>query len=483
MFGFGKVRRPAEEPLDRVLLKWNGRGDVFRKRDLLQSVCVQGASGSGKTSGVGYQFAKNLVRDEGISGIIVASKPGEDRAFWQRVFAESGRADALLVVASDQPHHFNWLNWEMRNGADAREIANLIMTAGETLKRGEGGGKAQDPFFNIASERMIQLAAEPLRLAMGQVDAFDLQRFINGMALAQEKINSSGFQNSFHCKTLEAACQAAKSEVEKADMEQWLEAWLNEYVNLNDRTRSSITTQVNQILSVFTGGIVRSMVSGETTISPAALEAGYWILVDMPVSRWGASGQFVDAVWKLAVQRHVLRRVAKPESRIIVVWCDEFQNHLNSFDPKYLAEARSHRGCMLVLTQSLHSYYAALSGGQAAEHNADALLTNFATRIFCALGDAKSAGWASDLCGKSRQLLLGGSMAPEESLWDTLMGRTKFTGSFSEHLEANVEPVEFMHGGLRTGGPPSCMVDAWVIRSGQPFSTGQNWLRASFSQR
>lgn len=483
MFGRGTKRYRREDPLDQVLLKWNHRGDFFRKRDLLQSVCVQGASGSGKTSGVGYQLARALVRDDGIAGLILSSKPGEDREFWKRVFAQNGRADRLLIAAPDQPHRFNWLNWEIRSGADSREIASLVMTAGETLKRSEGGGRAQDPFFNIASERMVQLAAEPLRLAMGQVDAFELQRFINGMALTPEQTKSDQWRSGFHCRVLDAAWRSAKTDVEKADMEQVLEAWLNEYVNLNDRTRSSVTTQVNQILSVFTGGIVRQMVSGKTTISPAALEAGYWILVDMPVSRWGASGQFVSAVWKLAVQRHVLRRVARPGSRIIVVWVDEFQNHLNSFDPKYLAEARSHFGCQCVLTQSVHSYYAALSGGQAAEHSANALLTNFATRIFCALGDANSAQWASELCGKSRQVLIGGSLAPEESVWDTVMGRAKFTGSFSEHVENNVEPVEFMHGGLRTGGPPSWMVDAWIIRSGQPFSTGQNWLRVSFSQR
>jgi hypothetical protein len=482
MFGFGKRRR-LKDDLHKALLRWNDYGDVFRKRDLLQSVCVQGASGSGKTSGVGRQLAKALVQDKAISGQINASKPGEDRAFWQNLFAECGRADDLIVVAPDQPHRFNWLDHELKSGADARELANLIVTAGETLKRGEGDGKSQDAFFSIARERMIQMAAEPVRLGTGHVDAFDLQRFINGMALNQTQLMNAQWREGFHCKVLAAACQAAKSEIEKSDRDQFLEAWANEYVNLNDRTRSSITTNVNQILSVFTSGIVRSMVSSETNISPAVIDDGYWILVDMPISRWGASGQFVNAVWKLAVQKHVLRRVATPDSRIIVQWVDEFQNHLNSFDPKYLAECRSHRGCMVVLTQSLWSYFTALNGGQAAEHMANALLTNFAHRIFCALGDAKSGQWASDLCGKSRQVLIGGSTAPQQDMWDEMMGHSKFTGSFSEHLENNVEPVEFMHG-LRTGGPPSYVVDAWVIRSGQPFSsTGQNWLRTAFSQK
>src|SRR5581483_4703244 len=88
------------------------------------------------------------------------------------------------------------------------------------------------------------------------------------------------------------------------------------------------------------------------------------------------------------------------------------RKHVNSFDPTFLAEARSHLGGSVVLTQSLHSYYSALSGGHNAEHHANALLTNFATRIFCALGDAASAKWASDMCGRSRQTMIGGSMEP-----------------------------------------------------------------------
>ena len=100
------------------------------------------------------------------------------------------------------------------------------------------------------------------------------------------------------------------------------------------------------------------------------------------------------------------RNDAPPGSPIAVIWVDEFQNHLNSFDPKFLAECRSHRGCMFVLTQSLHSYYAALNGGQAAEHQANALLTNPGTQAFFA---ARAMQRASG-CG--RAVYLGNAWRP-----------------------------------------------------------------------
>ncbi|HZU34730.1 MAG TPA: TraM recognition domain-containing protein, partial [Gemmataceae bacterium] len=294
-----------------------------------------------------------------------------------------------------------------------------------------------------------------------------------------EQLRSPEWLAGFHNQILKRAFEAPKtSAVEQADCEQFLEYWLGEMVALNDRTRSSITTQALGILHVLCSGVVRAALSQGTNVTPAVLDQGKWLLIDMPVSRYGASGALVNAAWKLMVQRHILRRHAGRDSGITVIWVDEFQNHLNSFDAKFLAECRSHYGCMVVLTQSLHSYFAALKGGHAAEHQANALLTNFAHRIFCSLGDAKSAEWASGLLGKRLETMIGGSMAPEESVWDTMMGRTKFTGSFSQQYQPVLQPNVFMHH-LRTGGDG--IADAIIIRP-EPFSNGENFLPVAFTR-
>ena len=63
-----------------------------------------------------------------------------------------------------------------------------------------------------------------------------------------------------------------------------------------------------------------------------------------------------------------------------------------------------------------------------------------------------------------------------------MVGRSRFTSTFSTTVEPVVEPREFMSG-LRTGGYPDCVADAYVIRNGVPFSTGENFLRVAFSQK
>jgi len=474
---FGRTKRAAGI-LDTPLLKWTPN-DYFTKRDLLRSICVQGASGSGKTNYVGYNIAKALVADRHIGGLIVASKPVEDLRFWQSIFKAAGRKRDLFVFGPEHGHRFNVLDHELRSGADAREIASFLMVLGETLHRGEGGTQQNDQFFQAQSERMLHMAIDPVKLATGRLSPVDMQRFLTGAAMNPDQIGTRGWQAGFHNRILEAAFNARKTAIEAADFEQVMAYWLGEIPSLNDRTRSSISTQVQGILHVLCSGIVRDLMATTTNVSPEIMDRGAWVLVDMPVSKCGSSGAMINGIWHLATQRHILRRHAADQRMATVIWIDEFQNHLNSFDPQFLAECRSHHGCMVVLTQSLHSYYAALKGGHAAEHAANALLTNFAHRIFCSLGDAKSADWASGLLGQRLETMIGGSMAPEESMYDTLMGQTKFTGSFNQSYQPVLQPNVFMHG-LRTGRDG--VADAIIIRP-ERFSNGQNFLEVAFGRR
>jgi len=473
---FRKKKKPPD-PLDKLLMKWSSN-DYFTKRELLRSMCVQGASGSGKTNFVGYQIAKALAPDEDVSLLILASKPVEDLQFWNGMAKEAQQQRDLLVFGPEHGLRFNVLDYELKCGADSRELASFLMTAGETLHRGEGGARPSDRFFEQQSARMLEMTIEAVRLATGRLSPMDLQQFITHAAQTPEQLASPAWQAGFHNRILEGAYNAKKSRIEAADFEQVMAYWLGEIVSLNDRTRSSITTQVQGILHVLSSGIVRELMATETNISPEVLDRGAWLLIDMAISRYGASGAMVNGLWHLAVQRHILRNFAADRRKVIVIWIDEFQNHLNSFDAQFLAECRSHGGCMVVLTQSLHSYYAALKGSQAAEHEANALLSNFAHRIFCSLGDAASATWASGLLGARLETMIGGSMAPDESMFDALMGRSKFTGSFSQQYTPILQPNVFMHN-LRTGSEG--VADAIVIRP-ERFSNGENFLQVAFGR-
>ena len=424
----GNRRRYASQTRDRLdepLLWWLKPSDPFTVRDLLNGgVAITGRAGSGKTSSSGAQIGRSVVQHRRSGGLILAAKP-EDLGMWQRIFQQAGREDDLLVFAPDSELRFNFLDYEMRHGGHTRNITKVIMTIGETLKRGDsqpGGEEGQ--FWEQQNERMIYNAVEVVKLATDHVSAPDIQQFISTAAQNPAQINTPEWQALFHNQCLKAAFHKPKSSIEAHDYQLATDYWLSEFPTMADKTRSSIITGVMGILHVFNTGVVRELVSTTTNVSPDDTLAGKWVLVNMAPAEWGDLGTLVATGWKFLTQRRVLRRAATEDDCINVIWCDEAHQFVNSYDSHYLAQCRSHLGCMVFLTQSLHSYYAALKG-QTGRHQADMLLTNFHTKIFHAVGDVKTAEWAAGLIGKSLQTFVGSSMAPPESLYDEFMGAAR----------------------------------------------------------
>ena len=474
--GSARVQQQGDM-LSQVLFQWSRR-DPFTMRDLLRSVAIFGATGSGKTSGSGYQIAKELARHKKIGGLILASKP-EDREFWQRIFAQAGRIQDLVIFNPQSPYRFNFIDYVQKCGGDTRDITEAIMVIGETLEQGDNPNR--DKFWNEQNRRLIHNAVEIIRLAKGTVTAPDIQRFIMGAALTPASLATPEWQSGFHNKCLKAAFNNVRTSVQRHDYLLATDCWLKEYPSMADKTRSSIQVGVMGILHVFNTGVVRELVSGETNVAPVVMDHGYWVLVDMPISSYGAAGAFILVGWKYLTQRHMLHRKIKDDTATCVIWADEAQKVVNSFDAAFLAECRSHRACMVYLTQSIHAYYTRLK--EAGEHQADGFMTNFYHKIFHAVGDDRTAAYASSLIGKRLQTRVNTSMSPQTDAYEGLFGEQQFSSSTSQSIENVLENREFMQN-LRTGGEENgCIVDGIVVRSGQPFSNGESYLKVAFSQR
>lgn len=477
------IRRKADSPLDRVLLHWDAE-NAFTLRDLLSGgVAIFGRTGSGKTSSSGKALARAVVGVPGSGGLIIAAKPGEDRAMWEKIFRDSGRSDDLLIFSPDHPLRFNFLDFEMSQGGHTRNITRCITTIGETLRSGDTDKREAADFWQKEQERVIFNAVEIVKLATGRVSAPDLHRFISGAAMHPQQFTSEEWLSGFHNQCLKAAWQKAKSPIEQHDFDLAKEFWLGEFPQSAEKTRASILTGVMGILHCFNTGLVRELASTTTNVQPIDLFRGKWVLIDMPPSEYGDVGSFVIGGWKYLVQKAILRRSTGEGAAPAVIWADEAQQVLTSFDAHFLAQCRSHFGCMVYLSQSLPGYYAAV-GGQNAKQSVDALQASFSTKVFHALGDLETAQWASGLVGKSLQTFTGGSMTPTEGgAYEELTGLSRYSGNFSQHYESTLHHNAFLHG-LRTGGPSSgYCCDCFVIRSGEPFASGNNWLATSFGQK
>ncbi|MFO0884841.1 MAG: TraM recognition domain-containing protein [Pirellulales bacterium] len=442
---------------------------------------ITGRAGSGKTSSSGREIGQAIINHPRSGGLILAAKP-EDLEMWQGIFAKAGRVSDLLVFAPENSLRFNFLGYVLGMGGNTRDVTRCITVIGETLRAADTKGGESADFWEREQERMIYNAVEVVRVATGSVSAPAIQRFISSAPMALAQIATSEWRAGFCNQCLADAFEKKKPGVETHDYQLAADYWLSEFPSMAEKTRSSIMTGVMGILHVFNTGIVRELASTSTNVSPDDLLAGKWVIVNMAPAEWGDMGALIAAGWKYLVQRRVLRRKTEAKDSVVVIWADEYAQFVNSYDAHYLAQCRSHMGCMVVLTQSLHSYFMTMKG-ETGKHQANALLTNFSTKVFHALGDVETAEWASGLIGKGRELFVGTSLAPVEDLYTEIMGRTKVSTNASEHYEAMLKPNQLMNG-LRTGGVANDLLcDAVVIRSGEPFADGSNWMWRVFSQR
>lgn len=472
----------ARDPLDQPLLWWTP-DDPLTVRDLLNGgIQIFGRSGSGKTSSSGRAIAQAVLRYTKSGGLIVAAKP-EDLAFWQALFKAAGREADLIVFGPGGDRRFNFLSYVLAMGGQTRDVTRCLTMINETLRSSDTKGGENADFFEKEQERMIFNAVEVVKLATGSVSAPDIQKFITTAPQNAAQIGTPEWQKGYCNQCIATAFAKSKTPIEAHDFQLAADYWLTEFPNMADKTRSSIQTGVMGLLHAFNMGVVRDLVSTTTNVSPDDMLAGKFVLVNMAIAEWGDSGALVASGWKYLTQRRILRRAAGEEDCINIIWVDEAQTAVNSYDAHYLAQCRSHRGAMVYLTQSIHSYYGALHG-EKGRHQADALLTNFAAaKIFHALGDAQTAEWASGLLGKQRTVFVGGSMQPVENLFDEMMGKQKVSTSTHENYSEVLQPNIFMNG-LRTGGKANGLLcDAVVVRSGEPFSNGGNWLWVTFSQQ
>jgi hypothetical protein len=230
-----------------------------------------------------------------------------------------------------------------------------------------------------------------------------------------------------------------------------------------------------------TTGQVRELMSTSTNVTPEDFFNGKWLLIDMSIAEWGEIGRFVCAAWKYMTEKAILRRHADERSNVVTIWVDEAGTHVNHFDGQFAQEARSHMGLMVNLIQSRHSLYATLKGVTGKEQ-ANMLLAQFGHKIFHALGSPEDGEYAASTVGKSLQYFPGGKPDTVTPAWEQIMGKGGFNGSFSTQYEQVLQANSFMHG-LRCGGPPDFVADCIVVKTGEPFSNGCNWLPVAFSQK
>lgn len=468
---------PEFDPMT-VIRDWKN-GEAFRLNDALTGVCVFGATGSGKTSGVAKHLAIGYL-GAGFGGLVLCAKK-EEREQWLEWAKIAQREDDLVIISADGNNCFNFMNWEAsRAGEGGGLTINIVALLDEVagaIAGGAGGadGGNQNKFFDDALHHMNINLVDLCLFAGVDVALSAMRDILNSAPKTLEEAKSNEWLNGggYCALSLEAAEHNVKNSGERADFEECKKYWLQEYPNLSDKTRSIITLSFAMLVRPFITRPLRRLFSSVTNVKPEDTFNGKIIIVDLPVQEFRLAGRVANLAWKYCFQVAVLRRMkpAGENLRPVFLWADEAQNFVTGFDAEYQAVARSAGGCTVYLTQNRESYRRVLGNDDAV----DSLLGNLQAKFFCQ-NSGNTNKWAAELFGERWIKSVSTSFN---------QGAAENSGSsgvsHSEQRRYFVEPATFNT--LKRGGAAfNYQVESIVYKGGHLFCDGEPFKLLTFNQ-
>lgn len=473
--------------------------DPWTITEACEGTQIFGAPGSGKTSGSGRTLARAFLR-AGFGGLVLTDKPSE-RALWEGYAAETGRRDSLIVVRPSSRWRFNFLDDEfMREGEGAGHAANAVATFMNVLEAYDGRpGRDGDRFWHDNVRRLLRHAIELLVAGRTPVTLDCIMSLVQGAPESRREAADPAWQAGSACwQQLVAAGMPERSRA----------FWLQEFAQLPPKTRASIVSTFTGMADPFIDGPLHELFCTTTTFTPDLSRKGAVIVLDLPTSEWGEVGRSAQILFKYLWQRAIMRRsgVAHGE-RPVFLWVDEAQTFLTRHDMTFQQKARESVACSVFLTQNIANYYATLEA-QRGRAQADALLGNFATKIFHANGDHATNEFAANAFGRVLHLRQNWGSSDNRSVslgegggWSVSSNGQQTTSGVSFNSNSSVsrslgtshgvrqekdfqlDPYWFTR--LKTGGPGNGFeVQAFVFKAGRTWQrTGSNYIDVTFSQR
>lgn len=482
----GETPRVAESAADtEILWHWDNHNQYTVSHLLDGGLCAFGRTGAGKTSSLKH-IARQILEYGNSSMLFLCAKPGDSEEIKALVRAAGREAD-LLHFHRHSALRFNMLNWEAgRRGTGAGQATNItrfIMELRGAIFREQEAPSGESLQWIKQDERGIYHAVVLLLQALQAVTPNAIQQILLTAPQNGRDIQSPAWKEGYCNRILSSAYEKQKDDVQQHDYEQAAAYFLQEWPAMADRTRGSILTGIQSILSLMNSGVCRELFFSVTNVTPGlCLSERKIVLVDFPPDEFGDLGLVANMGLKMCWQKAILRRQATAETPIAVIWGDESSLWFAKNDVDFLSRCRQSRGALVYLSQSMHAYKAVLPGDKS-EALVNSLLANFSHKLCFALGDYETAEWAADLCGKELQTLMGGgTQQPQLQAWQWHAPDVQQSASFNEQYEYIARPEMFLNG-LRTGGRENNLcVDAILVRSGLPFNTGYNVLPVTFQQ-
>jgi hypothetical protein len=475
--------RLTRSNLDSPILGISRKMDIIRERNLYRSVGIDGASGSGKSSGPGETLQRSCweKRPHQHAALVLSAKP-DTRANALQIANAAGRDD-VTVVSPTSGHYFDFVNYAMKHALPDAGIEDALFelnTAIEVINRSDGL-KGSDEFFVNAAKVAIRSCMTVCKAAQGYVDMVIVRRMIQSLPPNFEAV---GRPDQYESLNQLAIALKKKGSHEDIQLEMAAEYLTVEVPNLSTETRSSIqATATTKMAPLFNSPVFEFLLQRKgTEITPEMiLEEGRIVILDFPPIVHRNEAKAIGVVFKQALQKAALRRLDDypgRENEMIPVglWLDECQNWLTDFDIEALERGRASRTYHVMTYQGLPSLENGYGGGDVGRSKAEALLLNLNNRFILAQTCWKTREANAKLFGQYEIYVKSVSTSENATKGGVNRGHSV---NVSEHLKYIVPERAFI--GLRKG--EGGVVEAIYFAGGDKFNeNGRHYLKLRFLQ-
>ena len=460
-----------------------GNENTWTLQDAFEGTFILGAIGSGKTSGSGRTLAHAFL-ERGFGGLVLTVKEDE-RELWQHYARQTGREHHLCIVQPRSPWHFNFLDYELwRPELGAGLIENLVdLFYTAVHSNGSESLRIQlADFWEDAGKQLVRNAFRILQHSRERLSLKEARKLMAQAPSSRRELEQGEWKQKDFGRWLQTAMATVRGTPQESVIEEATRYWLDEFPRLSDRTRSCIVTGFTALAEVFIEPAIHDLFCTDTTLTPEAALEGAIIVIDLPIKKYRAVGNFTQGIWKHLFQKTVEARsdALNPSCRPVFLWADEAQFFYSNNDSLFQSTARSSRCATVYLTQNLSNFYAA-AGGHNARERVDGFLGNLNTKIFHCNNDPVSNHWAAEQIGKAMTYRFNSSSTTTPSNRPFGPPTISQTAGMQEAVDYEVQPVEFMK--LRTGGNRfDRLVDAYLVKGGATFSNGKHFFPTVFQQ-
>jgi hypothetical protein len=456
--------------------------------DACSGIAIVGGPGSGKTSTVGRELRRNLLR-LGCGGLVLCAKPGE-YANLQRDCELTNRSDSLVRFSPEGAESCDVINAELSSpGGSVDSAASLLDLVAEMDGRRRGGGDGDGKYWVEMNSKAFRFAIASCWLVRGSCSLVDIYKMFATAPISAEQVADPAWREKSFC--WQVLAEGMQKIPDNYDFALAATFWLNEFANLSDKTRTICVSVATNLLNRFLSGpMMRMVASGITTHGPETALDGKILAIDMPVLLYQEQGVFFANIMKTLFQRRALRRDVRVNPRPVFCFMDECQFYLSpNQDMMVSTVARESRLINVVMFQNLPMLYTALGGGDKARQDVDGLLSCLMTKIALTNTCVATGEYFSKLFGASWEDVWSESIptggAPY-SFSDDLFGRGQRGGggmsmNRTPHWRPDVPLEEF--GRLAKPSPGNPWAEGFVFQGGRVYENGKPWKRMQFRQQ